>query len=368
MRPISSAFELANQKLTQACQSYASACCKQGFIFLLPEEIRDIELWLANHAPDQMAAFHARLRSHDDFALLDQGDACIFLNESNLCRLHSSGIKPKECYLWPLYIYVDQLGTLDVRVFSTCCAGHNYLTSDHPSVDAATQFAAQIGYERTLRFREAYNGGKIYHDRILRELDLNPQHVRPLRADELDRYRAIYEGASSSEDWNATILRTARMIAVWPYGIHIYEQDGRVLGYMSLWPITRQTATHIASGQLLCTDIDEEALERHNPGNATHWVMTAIAIMERDQPLRSVVTGSLLCTLKKRIQADHETTVFARAATAEGGSFLRRAGFRFDCPDVPELARLIMESPVSPECKVVPCCDNTRSLHKGNMS
>lgn len=169
MGHFSKAFEESNSKLAEACQSCAAQCCKKGLLFLLPSEEKAIRIWLNENDSNKLLEFDSCLTEHQQFFLFDQRDACMFLNSTNMCTLHGAGIKPKECYLWPVHIYLDILGTPEVRISKSCCDGHRHVASDHPIIAEAVMFAADIGYERLLQFRSLYAGS--YEHELLCKID-----------------------------------------------------------------------------------------------------------------------------------------------------------------------------------------------------
>jgi Fe-S-cluster containining protein len=236
MKPSTLQFEQANDKLAAACMACASSCCKKGLLFLLPEEKEQMEKWVKLNRPDWSERFAKNLRQEEGFYLFDQEDSCMFLDEKNLCLLHNDGVKPQECFVWPLHVYVGSMGAPEIRVSTTCCEGYKFVTKDSPSVKACEDYAVRIGHDRLSRFRELYGGS--YGNTLLKELALSPK-VRPLGPHELHLYRAAGEAFFPDEDWDRGMQRISRMHACHEDGLLVYEaDDGRILGYATLWPLS----------------------------------------------------------------------------------------------------------------------------------
>lgn len=93
------------ERLCGACDAAGAACCKSGSIFLTPAEHDAIAHHCADHADPAVAAtFGQRVSLHDGFAMLDQGEVCMFPDSRNRCTLHERGLKPRECHCWPLHV------------------------------------------------------------------------------------------------------------------------------------------------------------------------------------------------------------------------------------------------------------------------
>lgn len=94
MKLTSDRFAAANQRLSESCRACSVQCCKKRLLLLLPEELAAIEEWLGEYAPDKLKSFRDRTRHYDDFALFDQQQSCLFLDESDLCVRRSSQLHP----------------------------------------------------------------------------------------------------------------------------------------------------------------------------------------------------------------------------------------------------------------------------------
>lgn len=166
MKTTSISFADANQRLAESCRACSARCCKKGLLLLLPHELASIEGWLQEHAPENIGPFRDRIHYYDDFALFDQQLSCLFLDDNDLCVLHSAGLKPTECFIWPLHIYLGHRAeTVDVRVSTSCCDGYQNITDTHPSVYEAIKYARAVGYNRLTYVRSAYPGS--YQTRLI---------------------------------------------------------------------------------------------------------------------------------------------------------------------------------------------------------
>ena len=115
------------ERLCAACDAAGAACCKSGSIFLTLAEHAAIALHCAVDAdPALAAAFHDRASLHGGFAMLEQRDACMFLDSRDRCTLHERGLKPRECHWWPLHVYQESdsgAPRMAVCLADYCCAG-----------------------------------------------------------------------------------------------------------------------------------------------------------------------------------------------------------------------------------------------------
>jgi hypothetical protein len=315
----------------------ASSCCKKGLLFLLPEEKEQIETWVKVNRPDWLERFSKNLKKEKDFYLFDQEDSCMFLDQKNLCVLHNDGVKPQECFVWPLHVYLGNLGNPEIRVSTTCCEGFKFVTKDSPSVEACENYAEKIGHDRLARFREIYGGS--YGNTLVKEIDLPPK-VRSLASDELGLYRAAGEAFFPDEDWDRGMQRISRMHAKHDDGLLVYEENGKISGYATLWPLSDDAVDQLKTGELIDSDIDEKAMPDSQSQPITNWIMTAIAVNEPDQTRRRQIVSGLLFAIFNRLAPNRTSQVFAHAATDRGQSFLNRKGFKFDFPEAESLCVL----------------------------
>ena len=159
-----------NGRLATACQATCSSCCKKGKIFLPDGEHQKILDWIKEHAPADLEEFESRCEKHNGFHLYDQQNACQFLNASDLCRLHNQGVKPRECFWWPLHVYTTETETLDIRVSTSCCDAYKNISADSAYVDAVESEVEQLGAALIRDFRSVYPGS--YSGVSLRKIDI----------------------------------------------------------------------------------------------------------------------------------------------------------------------------------------------------
>ena len=337
MKPITQKFEEANQSLANACIACKSSCCKKGLLFLLPEEKEQIEKWILTNNPDWHERFLANLKEEQDFFLFDQEDSCMFLDTQNLCRLHEDGVKPQECFVWPLHVYEGDMGNPQIRVSTTCCEGYKFVEADTPSVHACESYAHQIGHDRLSRFREIYKGS--YGNRFVKEIELQPK-VRSLKSDELHLYRAAGEAFFPGEDWDKGMQRISGMHARHTDGLLVYEDDGKIIGYATLWPLSSEAVAKLKTSELTDSHIDEQAMPQDRNAHVSSWIMTAIAVNEPDRTRRRQIVTGLLYAIFLRMNLDSESEIYAHAATDKGHAFLTRSGFKFNFLKAPSLCVL----------------------------
>lgn len=336
MKPAEATFEEANSNLAAACQACASSCCKKGLLFLLPEEKDQIEEWIRAKSPNELDSFRTKLEDCGDFFLFDQEDSCQFLDDRNLCRLHVDGVKPTECFIWPAHVYVGNLGDLEVRISNSCCEGFKYISVGHPAIDSAESLARRAGYERMLAFRAKYGGS--YGHLPTRVIDIGSPNVRFLGEQELGRYREKGERLFPNEDWDAGTARLQRMLARYPQGLAVYELDGEIEGYATLWPLSTAAAADLESGALLDSDVDVVHLDPDSVSPPKPWLLGSFAVMEKRNPQRRIALLSLLRSVSSRLLPhDIEHCVLAHGATEAGRRFLGRTGFtqKADSSEVP---------------------------------
>ncbi len=147
-----------NGPLASACQAACAACCCKGKIFLPDAEYERIHEWIQENSVGDLEEFNLRSEALDGFHLYNQKDRCQFLDKQNLCRLHDKGIKPRECFWWPLHIYKGEDVGLEIRVSTSCCDAHNVISPSSPLVSSLKNEADHLGRELIRRFRDAYSG------------------------------------------------------------------------------------------------------------------------------------------------------------------------------------------------------------------
>jgi hypothetical protein len=149
-----------NDCLAHACQASGTACCKKGQVFLPLEEYQRLVAWLRMHSADELESFESRCTHHDSegFVLYDQLNACQFLTSENLCRLHTQGVKPSECFWWPFHVYVAPDEALEIRVSTTCCDGYKNCQQASGYIAQIEKEVRGISAETIRAFRRVYGG------------------------------------------------------------------------------------------------------------------------------------------------------------------------------------------------------------------
>jgi hypothetical protein len=160
--------QVTNDSLASACQKTCSSCCKKGKIFLPNAQHGAICEWLGNNLPDEAEEFRSRCEDFNEFFLYDQKDRCQFLDNQNLCRLHDAGVKPRECFWWPLHVYVNDDRCLEIRASTSCCEAFKLLNRDSVFVTEVQTEMEVLGAPMIERFRSAYPGS--YSGMTLRTL------------------------------------------------------------------------------------------------------------------------------------------------------------------------------------------------------
>ncbi|MCA9799802.1 MAG: YkgJ family cysteine cluster protein, partial [Cyanobacteria bacterium HKST-UBA04] len=147
-----------NALLAERCMTHQAACCKQGQLFLPAAEYERLLAWVQANAPDEAAEFIGRIAAYDGFYLYHQRTRCQFLDPQNLCRLHHTGTKPSECFWWPLHVYVNANGQLDIRAASYCCNAAEHLQPDADHVQTLIGQVQQLDPDLIRRYRAVYPG------------------------------------------------------------------------------------------------------------------------------------------------------------------------------------------------------------------
>ena len=148
-----------NEQLAVACQATCSSCCKKGKIFLPDQQFQAIRDWVIANSPAELGEFDVRSEKFDGFYLYDQQDSCQFLDESDLCRLHTQGVKPRECFWWPLHVYTKaEDASLEIRASTSCCTAYQHINSESPCVNDVEAESRTLGAELINRFRSVYPG------------------------------------------------------------------------------------------------------------------------------------------------------------------------------------------------------------------
>lgn len=103
------------QRFMSKCFEHEVACCRKGKLFLTPDEVSNIRDYIGNDAA-QLQEFNRRLKSYDTFSIYDQESRCQFLDDRWLCKLHTPGKKPAECFWWPIHAYVNDADEIELRI------------------------------------------------------------------------------------------------------------------------------------------------------------------------------------------------------------------------------------------------------------
>ena len=148
-----------NEKFASSCMAAKASCCKKGQLFIVEEEYQRIVEWLQANSPHELAEFEGRSQKHDGFRLYDQMSSCQFLDSNNLCRIHNEGVKPAECFWWPLHVYLNEdAAKFEIRASTTCCAASSCLPESSLLEGEIRTTCEGIGDDILLRFRAAYKG------------------------------------------------------------------------------------------------------------------------------------------------------------------------------------------------------------------
>jgi Fe-S-cluster containining protein len=147
-----------NGAIAQTCQESNAACCRKGKLFIPESEYTHIANWILNNSPDELKEFQSRLEVFDGFYLYDQQDTCQFLDRHALCRLHTSHVKPSECFWWPLHVYKSDTGELEIKAANYCCLAAVEITKETHHVDLMEKQARHIGLHLITAFRNVYPG------------------------------------------------------------------------------------------------------------------------------------------------------------------------------------------------------------------
>jgi Fe-S-cluster containining protein len=157
-----------NSELAKSCQACQASCCRKGSVFLPTKEYTNIVDWLGKNSPDELGEFQSRSIKYADFYLYDQREACQFLDDRNLCRLHLEGVKPTECFWWPFHVYVDEANRLEIRLSTSCCDGYKHFRPNLPFISIIEEQARKFGADLIRAFRKVYKGS--YDTKLVKKL------------------------------------------------------------------------------------------------------------------------------------------------------------------------------------------------------
>ena len=150
-----------------------------------------------------------------------------------------------------------------------------------------------------------------------------------LKKEDLGKYVAIGSSFFPSADWAGAPVRLGRMFDRWSEGILVVQDSaGVILGYYTLWPISKEAFEGFVSGQLKDEDmcLDRMPTEMELPHH--YWILTAIALQPADHGLRKRIILKILADLDSRMRRNAPCHVLAHAATQDGHRFLTRTGFQ----------------------------------------
>ncbi|MDR2674076.1 MAG: hypothetical protein LBC18_04200 [Opitutaceae bacterium] len=313
-----------NAKLSLSCQAKASACCKKGLLFMPAEEVSAIDRFIsASHDGAALDEFHSRLKKHEGFFLYNQQNACQFLDAGNLCLLHGKGIKPRECFWWPYHVYFDTTGKMVIAISKTCCDAWK-----HHEPEIAAQFCDDIedcvngcGEETVRRFRDAYAGS--YGHETVREI--SPLVFRKIRTTELEIYKKRGMQFFPEADWKNGIGNYAEMLRLFPDGLQAAWIGGRIIGYISLWPLKKTFGEKFKRGAVRDDDLSPSDIERAAPPRI--WFLRAIAVQSASVQLHRKVRDRLTRFMLSRISACG-VEIFAQAVSRQGENYLLKNNFQ----------------------------------------
>ena len=161
-------------------------------------------------------------------------------------------------------------------------------------------------------------------------------YLRPLRKDELGCYVAIGSRFFPDADWAGAPHRLGLMFDRWSEGIlAVMDSCEEILGYYTLWPITRESFQSFQAGSLKDEHMSAERMPEHPLPPCGYWILTAIAVEPSGHELRKAIILSILSDLSDRMKSNAPCSVLAHAATSDGHRFLKRTGFSVKNPAEP---------------------------------
>lgn len=130
-----------------------------GKIFLHPVEYERIVRYLSeNEMQGDLDEWKSRCELKDGYYLYDQKNACQFLDKNNLCRMHFTGVKPSECFWWPLHVFWNQEEGYTLKAGTYCCDGCKFVTPDSKHAEMVESQAKHLGLDLIKKFRMSYPG------------------------------------------------------------------------------------------------------------------------------------------------------------------------------------------------------------------
>lgn len=150
-----------------------------------------------------------------------------------------------------------------------------------------------------------------------------------LPSENIEDYIAVGRTIFPDADWAGYPARFEKMTQVWKQGIIVCRHLNRIVGYITLWPISEKSAQQYEAGSLGDGDFNAShlALPSGNT-NTSHWLMTAIAVIEKTKEHRRLIIHSLLKAASQQLANYAPNIIFAHAHTQDGVRFLSRCGFQ----------------------------------------
>lgn len=240
-----------NNQLARACMAKGAACCKKGMLFLQPSEYRRIVDHLAkNGSPKELAEWLARCQQKDGYYLYDQKDACQFLDERNLCRLHGAGIKPSECFWWPLHVFWDPGEGFSLKAGTYCCDGCRFLSAQSGHTAMVERQARDIGLDLLKRFRADYPGQAAY--RHVKTIQAEP-HIAVVGTNEFAKWANEFHELGT-QHFSSDLLYPVEEIASFRSPSHFFAgfvRDGKLVSCSDATIISQAEFCEFREGRLI---------------------------------------------------------------------------------------------------------------------
>jgi len=169
-------------------------------------------------------------------------------------------------------------------------------------------------------------------------------YLRPLRKDELGSYIEIGSHFFPDADWAGAPQRLGIMFDRWNEGIlAVMNNDEKILGYYTLWPITPESFRGFQEGTLKDEDMSADRMPDHPSAPWGFWILTAIAVEPPEHDLRRAIILTIVSDFSSRIKINAPCSVLAHAATSDGHRFLKRSGFLVENPSEPSVYTISIE-------------------------
>ena len=195
------------------------------------------------------------------------------------------------------------------------------------------------GFDVIRSFRKQYAGS--YYNAFVQKV--RPLEARYLSVASLPDYRSTGEKLFPSANWDLGISRYKQNLMLFRNGILTLVIGNEILGYLSLWPVTKNFRDGFMSGENSDDEFFPDKLFASEPQMAPAWYLTAVAILPQDKRLRSQIRNRLINEIASKFADNPQTEIFAEAETDSGNRFLRRLGFLFPVLNKPKLCVLSRE-------------------------